>query len=433
VTLPDGSPNPLTQGQVTMLQQPSFGRHLRRLRVTRGMSQSELAGDGMSTGYLSRLETGARRPTDRAVAHLARRLGVTPADFTGPPAGSLADALTLAASTGADDAVEAVREALAADGGADPVLRWQARWLLARGCRHAGDHAGERDHLVELVALGDETGLVELRVRGLTRLARCLRSLGEIVLAVRTAATAHDLARAHDLGVDDRATALLALVSAETEAGRLPDAHAHAAELTGLVDGRTDTLWAEALWTAAAVRVRQGDHEAAWHILRDTLERFAGAADLVLWARLRLAAGRLHLQRTPPRTADAARCAAGADAALAFVGTPALRRQLTALEAETAFHEGRHDRARALLDGLADTEDRMTYRDRARLEILRHRLLVLAGDHRGVHGLRALAQQARADGSLDLAAEIGGVVADLLVADRRAAEPSGLTPSAGPR
>ncbi|MFI8952455.1 helix-turn-helix domain-containing protein [Streptomyces sp. NPDC053750] len=412
-----------------MLQQPSFGRHLRQLRTARGLSQSELAGDGMSTGYLSRLETGARRPTERAVTHLARRLGVTPADFTGSAAGSLADALTLAASTGADDAVEAVRRALADDAGADPALRWQARWLLARACRLAGDHAGERDHLVELVVLGDETGLVALRVRGLTRLARCLRSLGEIVPAVRTAATAHDLA--HDLDVADRATALLALVSAETEAGRLPEADAHATELTGLVEGRTDTLWAEALWTAAAVRVRQGDHEGAWSILEDTLERFSGGEDLVLWARLRLAAGRLHLQRTPPRTTEAARCATAAASALAFVGTPALRRQLTALEAETAFHDGRHDHARALLGELAGTEDRMTYRDRARLHVLRNRLLVLAGDETGLQGLRTLARQARADGSLDLAAEVRGIVAALGDADRRApAPPPPVTPPA---
>ncbi|CAM5601667.1 ATP/maltotriose-dependent transcriptional regulator MalT OS=Streptomyces griseomycini OX=66895 GN=FHS37_004078 PE=4 SV=1 [Streptomyces griseomycini] len=36
----------------------------------------------MSTGYLSRLESGERRPTERAVAYLAGRLGVEAAALT---------------------------------------------------------------------------------------------------------------------------------------------------------------------------------------------------------------------------------------------------------------------------------------------------------------------------------------------------------------
>ncbi|MFF4911054.1 helix-turn-helix domain-containing protein [Streptomyces sp. NPDC001260] len=402
-----------------MLQQPAFGRRLRRLRAVRGLSQTALAGDGMSTGYLSRLETGARRPTPHAVTYLAERLGVLPDDLAAPAAGSLADALTLAASLPERSAdVDAVHDALAADPHADPVLRWQALWLLARVRNREGDHAGERAHLDELVALGEEIGLLELRVRGLTGLARCLRSLGEIGPALGHAVTAHDLARAGGLGVEDRAGALLALVSVEAEAGRLPEARAHADDLTGLVEDRTDTLWAQALWTAAAVRVRQGEHDAAQDLLDRALEGFPGGADLVLWLRLRFAAARLHLQRTPPRTADAGRCVAAAEPALAFVGTAALRQELALLKAELAFHTGRHDEARSLLAELARHAPRMTYRDRVRLDVLRHRLRFLAGDGTAVHALRALALRAQADAGLDLATELWGVVADLLLTVR---------------
>jgi transcriptional regulator with XRE-family HTH domain len=404
-----------------MLQQPAFGRRLRQLRAARGMSQTALAGDGMSTGYLSRLETGARRPTSRAVTYLAGRLGVPPDDLAVPAAGSLADVLTLAASLperSTDAAVDAVRGALAADPDADPVLRWQALWLLARVRRREGDHAGERVRLDELVVLGEEIGLAELRVRGLTGLARCLRSLGEIAPALDAAVTAHDLARADGLGVQDRAGALLALVSVEAEAGRLPEARAHADELTGLVAGRSDTLWAEALWTAAAVRVRQGEHAAAQALLDRALEGFPGGEDLVLWLRLRFAAARLNLQRTPPRTDDAGRCVAAAEPALAFVGTAALRQELALLKAELAFHTGRRDEARARLAELAGDEPRMTYRDRVRLDVLRHRLRFLSGDDTALHTLRALALRAQADASLDLATELWGVVADLLLTAR---------------
>ncbi|XDO64545.1 hypothetical protein HEP84_58185 [Streptomyces sp. RLB1-33] len=234
------------------------------------------------------------------MGYLAGRLGLDVADFEEPVTGSLAHALTLASSTGSADAIGALRAALAAEGHESAVLRWQALWLLARAARLQGDHAAERADLDRLVALGDEVGSAELRVRGLTRLARCLRSLGEITPALDAAVAAHRLALGEELGVEDRAAALLALVSVQAEAGQVPEARVHADELAALVDGRTDALWAEAMWTAAAVRVRQGDHAGAQACLDAALERFGSQEDLVLWLRLRLAAGRLHLQTLPP-------------------------------------------------------------------------------------------------------------------------------------
>jgi len=407
-----------------MLQQPAFGRRLRKLRLARGLSQSALAGEGMSTGYLSRLESGARQPTERAVTYLAERLRLQVADFEETPGGSLAHALSLAASTGSEDALDTLAQALAAEGQEAPVLRWQALWLLAGQRRVQGEHTGERAYLEELVRLGDEVGMAELRVRGLTRLARCLRSLGEIPAALDTAVSAHVLARDGELGVEDRAAVLLALVSVEAEAGRMPDARAHADELAGLVEGRSDALWAEAMWTAAAVRVRQGDYPAAQRYLEQALERFASSDDLVLWLRLRLAAGRLHLQKIPADPEAAQRCVSAAESALAFAGTPGLRQELTALKADLAFLTSRYDDARVLLGELALEEPRMTYRDRVRLDILRHQLRILSGDGSGVQGLRALAEQAQADANIDLAAEIWRILAEALAQSQRGSTPS---------
>ncbi|GHE14126.1 helix-turn-helix domain-containing protein [Streptomyces alanosinicus] len=414
-----------------MLQQPAFGRRLRKLRQARGLSQTALAGDGMSTGYLSRLESGARQPTDRAVAYLAGQLGLEAADFEEPAGGSLAHALTLVASTGSDAAMETLREALAAEGHETPVLRWQALWQLAQQRRVQGDHIGERDYLEELVRLGDAVGLVALRVRGLTRLARCLRSLGEINAALDAAMTAHHLAREDDLEVEDRAAVLLALVSVEAEAGRMPDARAHTDELVELVAGRSDALWAEAMWTAAAVRLRQGDHTAAQGYLEEALEKFGSGEDLLLWLRLRLAAGRLHLQKLPPDPEAAERCVMAAEPALAFVDTLSLRQELTALKADLAFLTARYDDARVLLGELAEVEPRMTYRDRVRLDILRHQLRIRSGDDSGVQGLRALAEQAQSDANIDLAAEIWRILAESLAqsAVERGSAASGVSAS----
>ncbi|MEV3861413.1 helix-turn-helix transcriptional regulator [Streptomyces sp. NPDC050095] len=398
-----------------MLRQPAFGSRLKKFRLARGLSQTALAGDGISTGYLSRLESGNRQPTERAVGYLAERLGIDPSEFEEPASGSLAHALTLATSTGSDTAIDTLRAAYAAEAHESPVLRWQALWLLARSRKLEGDHAGERTHLTELVRLGDEVALPELRVRGLTSLARCLRSLGEIPDALQASQTAHQLASEAGVSVEDRAGVLLALVSVEAEAGRLPDARAHADELTALVEGRTDALWAEANWTAAAVRMRQGDHAGAQECLELALAGFPSSEDLTLWVRLRLAAGRLHLQKLPAQPEKAEECITQASAALVFVETTTLRQELTALKADLAFLTGRYDEARELLGSLDRGELMMTYRDRVRLDILGHQLRVLAGDESGVQGLRDLAEEAQRSANVDLAAEIWRILAEALV------------------
>jgi hypothetical protein len=194
----------------------------------------------------------------------------------------------------------------------------------------------------------------------------------------------------------------------------MPDARAHADELVELVAGRTDALWAEAMWTAAAVRLRQGDHTAAQAYLEEAVEKFSSGEDLVLWLRLRLTTGRLHLEKTPPDPEAAERCLTAAESALAFVGTPGLRQQLVALKADLAFATARYDDARALLGELAEAENRMTYRERVQMDILRHQLLIRSGDERGIQGLRALAEQAQADANVDLAAQIWRILAEAL-------------------
>lgn len=56
----------------------SIGARVRRLRLARGLSQRQLASHGVSSAYISRIESGQRTPSVRAIRLLARRLGVTP-------------------------------------------------------------------------------------------------------------------------------------------------------------------------------------------------------------------------------------------------------------------------------------------------------------------------------------------------------------------
>lgn len=56
----------------------SIGQRLRRLRLERGLSQQQLTGSGLSTAQISRIESGKRRPSLRAIRDLALELRVSP-------------------------------------------------------------------------------------------------------------------------------------------------------------------------------------------------------------------------------------------------------------------------------------------------------------------------------------------------------------------
>jgi tetratricopeptide (TPR) repeat protein len=53
-----------------------LGERLRQLRVSAGMTQTELAGDRFSKEYVSQIERGKTRPTQETIEWLAARLGV---------------------------------------------------------------------------------------------------------------------------------------------------------------------------------------------------------------------------------------------------------------------------------------------------------------------------------------------------------------------
>ncbi|HET9829006.1 MAG TPA: helix-turn-helix domain-containing protein [Nocardioidaceae bacterium] len=54
----------------------TIGTRVRELRIAKGLSQQALAGDGISAGYVSLIESGKRTPSGKAVQRLAERLGV---------------------------------------------------------------------------------------------------------------------------------------------------------------------------------------------------------------------------------------------------------------------------------------------------------------------------------------------------------------------
>src|SRR5262245_36986364 len=68
----------LTAARTASVARNSMGERVRQLRIARGLTQTELAGERFSKEYVSQIERGKTRPTGETVEWLASRLGVDP-------------------------------------------------------------------------------------------------------------------------------------------------------------------------------------------------------------------------------------------------------------------------------------------------------------------------------------------------------------------
>ncbi|MFG2713440.1 helix-turn-helix domain-containing protein [Streptomyces goshikiensis] len=413
-----------------MLEQPQFGQLLRTLRQERGLSQAEVADGGMSTAYLSRLESGARRPTAKVLDHLTRRLGVPPSVFQGNHTSLLGQALASASSSDdTDDAIRLLGEAVQAHSGEDLSLRWLCLWKLAQLHAKRGKRQGELAAARELTELSDRLAVSTLQVRSRTLLARCLRAVGDIDEARAVAQTALGTADNGAVPVADTVRARLVLVSIEAESGLITEARRLADQLLEPIDVLPPVLRAEALWSAANVRIRQGDYQGAAELLQRALTDLPSHDDLML--RLQLAASSLYLQMIPRRVTEAQQWLAEAERALGLFGGPLHRQEVLVIKAHLAFHQRDLALAKGLCEQLADALPQLTFRDRIRLEVLAHQIRILEGDREaGVRRIEELAQEAQNASNVHLSSEIWRTLAETLAwASERQAAPGLREPS----
>jgi transcriptional regulator with XRE-family HTH domain len=67
----------LTSDDATVTEE-TVGQRIRRLRLSRGLSQRAISAPGVSYAYISRIENGGRKPSLKALRAIASRLGVDP-------------------------------------------------------------------------------------------------------------------------------------------------------------------------------------------------------------------------------------------------------------------------------------------------------------------------------------------------------------------
>jgi len=189
-----------------------LGERVRALRVSAGLTQTELAGERFSKEYISQIERGKTRPTDSTIAWLAKRLGVDAALLSSGVSteertkveAMLARAEALSEAHRYEDAIEAFRDArpsVAETGAAALELRALSgeAWAL----QELGDVRAAIDLLQRARGLAERAEFSDLdRADVLFRLAVCRYKLSSTSTAIALFDEALELAERSGLPCD---------------------------------------------------------------------------------------------------------------------------------------------------------------------------------------------------------------------------------------
>lgn len=312
----------------------AFGRRLRDVRVRRGISQVDLAGEELSPSYISRLEAGQRIPTDAVVRLLAKRLDCRVEDLM----------FGEDASAPGDVELELRHAELALRSGevADAVARFERLAALpvqphleslrdavdlgyAQALEAVGDHAAALARYLRVGAGDPASAPVQQATIGA---CRCYLAYGDLVRAIETGEPLLAWFTRIGAGGTDAAAELSAvLAGAYQERGDLAHAQRLAAEALAQAEKLGDSTALAAACRAASLAAQE--HGATAEALRLAERGLAALAgdSAVDTARLEVVYGGLLLRVDPPRTDEAIRVLTGARERLTAPG----QRQLLAL------------------------------------------------------------------------------------------------------
>jgi tetratricopeptide (TPR) repeat protein len=219
----------------------SLGERLRALRLSAGLTQTELAGGRFSKEYISQIERGKTRPTDETIALLAEHLGV--------------DATFLARGVSVEE-----------------QTRLETQLARAEALSEAHDYAPALDAFCEARPAVESVGSPALELRALLGESWARQQLGDVRAALDVLQRARELAEGPELSDVDRAEVLFRLgvarykLSSIGTAVALFDEALTLAERSGLP---CDLLRADILGWRSRCHRRQRDYVAA----REDVER----------------------------------------------------------------------------------------------------------------------------------------------------------------
>lgn len=290
-----------------------LGRRIRLARVAASLTQTEAAGGDVSTGYLSRIETGERRPDLKLLANIATRLHTTSEELlTGISRDRRAELqlevdhaeLELASGNGAAalQRADAILAALA-DSSVEEIER-PAKFVRAFALEATGDLDGAITAFEELTAAPPR----DLAwIRGLIALSRCYRVTGDFSMAIDVGERATATIEEQGLsGLTEALQLTLTVAAAYFERGDTT----HAVRLCKQTIDRaaehgSARARGSAYWNASMMAARQGAVREGLSMARQAIALFEQDSDTRNLARLRTELANMQLRQDPPEAAEA--------------------------------------------------------------------------------------------------------------------------------
>jgi transcriptional regulator with XRE-family HTH domain len=294
----------------------TFADRLRTLRRAAGLSQTELAGDGLSPSYVSLLESGRRHPSPAVAAQLAAKLGCSTSHLLdGEPSEherriqlELAYAELALRHDGAPDAMQRL-VALLAEPDLVPAEVAEASILLARAQEHVGDLNAAIATLTPVFerARDGDTSLSLPRIA--VHLCFCHLETGDLRRTIAIGEQALQACRDQDLaGTDEFFMLASTVMFAYADAGDETHASTWAAQLIEEADAAGSHAGRAALyWNASLLAEREGRIDDALRLSRNALAHMSEMGDSRDLARLKLESAGVLLAADPPRVEEAAR------------------------------------------------------------------------------------------------------------------------------
>jgi tetratricopeptide (TPR) repeat protein len=241
----------------------AVGARIRALRLDRDLRQRDLAFDGCTPAYISRIEAGARIPSLQLLREIGRRLGVS-ADYlaTGSDGSgsarenALVDAQLCQRLGDAEAAVDAYRKVLAEH--EEPAIRRGALLGLAQLALARGEARAAIGLLEEFEELADADAPVH--PAAVETLAQALATCGDLAAAL--AALERDLARAEHPVTRFRLAVVMANVL--TDLSRFDRAEALIGDMLAEIGENADPIHvARCLWSQSRLQTARGNNDLA--------------------------------------------------------------------------------------------------------------------------------------------------------------------------
>jgi tetratricopeptide (TPR) repeat protein len=296
---------------LTALDPAVLGARIKAARVAAGLTQPELAGPDASIGFLSRIESGQRRPSTDLLGTLADRLGVTMQFLVLGDGWEDAQRLELLLDHAelslvggeAEQALVRAREALGAPGlDAVPGGPLRARYVEAASLDSIG--ASGATAAFQLVLQNRPDGVT--RLKAATALCRIWREQGQLDRAIATAQSALDELPGDVVASEEGIRLAVTLAAALFTAGRTMEA----TELCDRAIADSESISspvarASAYWNASYIRSQSGDMIEALNLAKRALHLLENTERVRDLGRLRTLLSMMLLKVDPPRLEDA--------------------------------------------------------------------------------------------------------------------------------